>query len=336
MLFSCFSTLCILWNFGFSLGLSLGIQLISGLLLSCRYSSYYPYEIIDLSIRDVNNFWIISSIHSIGTTMYFIFMYIHMIRSVISSGSGGIIILSGVVLFIFSVLVAFLGYTLCYGNMAVWALTVVTSLIQFFPKGDIILTIILGNHSISSIIIPRALTIHFIGGIILWILTVVHLIEVHKVESTSDINMRSINSGQPFITSGLLKDLLMIIISYYFITINLEDETIIKLMMDDPHAQDSPELFKTPDPIGPEWYILSLYCGLKLQPLLSLMLNALAWIISLVKYRGKDSVQLSCYASLGSSALDAHNIMNSTLSDAISLMTIAIKNLTNQSISDKK
>ena len=113
--------------FGFILIILYSIQLISGLLLTVYYSSYYLYTFDSLFyiIFNVNYGYLIRLFHLMGSFLFIIFIYIHFLRSlyyIISFTSLNysfyIIYLSGVFILLLSLAISFLGYSLIWGQMS--------------------------------------------------------------------------------------------------------------------------------------------------------------------------------------------------------------------------
>ena len=75
-----------LWSIGSLAGLSLVIQIITGILLAMHYTPHIDYAFISVEhiMRDVNNGWLFRYIHANGASMMFITIYIHMFKNLYS------------------------------------------------------------------------------------------------------------------------------------------------------------------------------------------------------------------------------------------------------------
>lgn len=98
-------------------GLFLGIQIVTGLLLTSFYvpSGDFAFSGLERFIRDVNNGWLIHYIHSNGASFFFFSLYFHIGRGLYyRSFSGSMVFawVSGVTLFILVMATAFMGYVL--------------------------------------------------------------------------------------------------------------------------------------------------------------------------------------------------------------------------------
>lgn len=69
------------WNFGSLLGLTLVIQIVTGLLLATRYvSGSASFDSVVSIFQDVNYGWLIRLLHSTIASFFFLFLYLHMGR----------------------------------------------------------------------------------------------------------------------------------------------------------------------------------------------------------------------------------------------------------------
>ncbi|HET7280958.1 MAG TPA: cytochrome b N-terminal domain-containing protein, partial [Sphingomicrobium sp.] len=71
------------WNFGFSAGIFLTIQIITGIVLAMHYYSAADgafNSVNQLIMRDVNAGWLLRYAHMNGASFFFIAVYIHIFR----------------------------------------------------------------------------------------------------------------------------------------------------------------------------------------------------------------------------------------------------------------
>jgi ubiquinol-cytochrome c reductase cytochrome b subunit len=75
-------TLTYAWSFGSLAGISLVIQIISGLILSTFYTPHIDlaFDSIEFIMRDVKKGWLIRYTHANGASMFFIVVYCHIGR----------------------------------------------------------------------------------------------------------------------------------------------------------------------------------------------------------------------------------------------------------------
>lgn len=77
------SNISINWNYGSILGLCLVIQIISGVFLGMHFNANITlsFSLIEYIMRDINYGWLIRYIHSNGASLFFLFVYLHIARS---------------------------------------------------------------------------------------------------------------------------------------------------------------------------------------------------------------------------------------------------------------
>lgn len=76
------SNLSYMWNFGSLLGACLGVQLVTGILLSMHYipSIDEAFNSVESIMRDVNGGWLLRYLHANTASFFFIFIYCHVAR----------------------------------------------------------------------------------------------------------------------------------------------------------------------------------------------------------------------------------------------------------------
>ena len=105
------------WSLGSIAGICLAIQVISGVFLAMHYVPHVDYAFLSVEhiMRDVNNGWFFRYVHANGASMMFIALYAHMFKHLYYGSymrPRQILWVTGVVIFLITVLVAFLGYVL--------------------------------------------------------------------------------------------------------------------------------------------------------------------------------------------------------------------------------
>ncbi len=70
------------WNFGVLAGVSLVIQIVTGIVLAMHYSTdgNTAFRSVEHIMRDVNSGWLIRYAHANGASFFFIVVYIHIFR----------------------------------------------------------------------------------------------------------------------------------------------------------------------------------------------------------------------------------------------------------------
>lgn len=265
------------WNMGSILGMCLIIQLISGIILSIHYTPNIEIAFSSVShiTRDVNYGWIIRIIHSNGASIFFISLYIHTGRGIYYSSYKLITTwFVGVILILIVIARAFLGYVLPWGQISFWGATVITNLLSAVPYiGQLIVTWIWGGFSVDNSTLNRFFSIHFILPFIVVIITIIHLMFLHRTGSRNPIGINSNIDKIPFHPYYSIKDLIGF---SFIITILLVWSIIEPYILSDPDNFIPANPIITPIHIQPEWYFLYAYAILRAIP------NKLGGVIALL------------------------------------------------------
>jgi quinol-cytochrome oxidoreductase complex cytochrome b subunit len=257
------------WSFGSLAGVTLIIQMVSGIFLSMHYTPNIDlaFSSIEFIMRDVPNGWLIRYIHSNGASMFFIVVYAHICRglyygSYMSPRES--LWCSGVVLLLLMMATAFTGYVLPWGQMSLWGATVITSMVTIIPvAGQYILEWFWGGYTVSKPTLARFYTLHFVLPFTIAGATLLHLALLHKVGSNSPIGSDTGTDDVPFYPYFVAKDLFAFaiylsvfgaLVLYFPNVLNHPDNCI---------PADS---MQTPAHVVPEWYFLPYYAILRSIP----------------------------------------------------------------------
>ena len=117
------------WNWGSLAGLCLALQIVTGILLAMHYTGQVDYAFASVQhiMRDVQNGMILRYAHANGASLFFIAVYVHIVRGLYYSSSRQpreLVWISGVVILLLMIVTAFLGYVLPWGQMSFWGATV--------------------------------------------------------------------------------------------------------------------------------------------------------------------------------------------------------------------
>ena len=275
------------WSFGSLAGLSLVIQIVSGVFLSMFYTPHIDlaFASIEFIMRDVNNGWLVRYIHSNGASMFFLVVYCHILRGLYYGSylkPRELLWVSGVVLLLLMMATAFLGYVLPWGQMSFWGATVITSMFSVIPMvGQSIVEWLWGGFTVNNPTLNRFFTFHFflpfvIAGVVLF-----HLILLHKEGSSAPVADSAGVDHTPFYPYFFVKDqfaffcYLLIFSSLVFYYPNL---------LGDPNNYILADSIHTPRHIVPEWYFLPFYAILRSIPhkaagIISMLLSLLVLFI---------------------------------------------------------
>lgn len=270
------SNISYLWNFGSLLGICLFIQIITGLFLSMHYTSdiQSAFDRLIHICRDVNNGWLLRTLHANGASLFFICLYIHTGRG-IYYGSYKLTITwrVGIIIILLVMATAFMGYVLPWGQISFWGATVITNLLSAIPYlGQDLVQWIWGGFAVDSPTLVRFFTFHFILPFIVLIIVIIHLLFLHQTGSNNPLGIK-LNADKisfhPFFVS---KDLLGFVLTLIL---------LISLNLSNPYMLGDPDNFLpanpivTPVHIQPEWYFLFAYAILRSIP------NKLGGVIAL-------------------------------------------------------
>jgi ubiquinol-cytochrome c reductase cytochrome b subunit len=169
---------------GFLLFLTIGLQIVSGVLLALHYTSdiNHSYYSVMHIIRDIYYGWCLRYMHSSGASFVLGITYLHIGRGLYVSSYmyNTNLWLSGVVLFVFLMAIAFLGYVLAWGQMSFWGGTVITNLLSSVPC---LIEWMCGGFYVSNPTLKRFFVFHFILPFITIGFVIVHLYYLHYISS---------------------------------------------------------------------------------------------------------------------------------------------------------
>nr|YP_009545833.1 cytochrome b [Gorgonocephalus chilensis]AYO99625.1 cytochrome b [Gorgonocephalus chilensis] len=265
------------WNFGSLIGLSLIIQIFTGIFLAMHYTADISLAFSSIShiCRDVNYGWFLRNVHANGASMFFFCIYFHIGRGLYyGSFINNITWNIGVILFLFSIITAFLGYVLVWGQMSFWAATVITNLVTAIPYiGVDIVSWIWGGYSVDNPTLHRFFVFHFLFPFILVFLSILHLLFLHESGSNNPLGIFSDYDKVPFHVYFTSKDLFGFLL---FLVIIVGLSLIFPVALGDPENFIPANPLVTPPHIQPEWYLLFAYAILRSVP------NKLGGVIALV------------------------------------------------------
>nr|AIW64801.1 cytochrome b [Mekongiella wardi] len=264
------------WNYGSLLGLCLMIQIITGLFLSMHYSPNIETAFSSTIhiCRDVNNGWIIRTLHANGASMFFICIYLHVGRGIYYSSYSLLYTwMIGTIILFLVMATAFMGYVLPWGQMSFWGATVITNLLSAIPfMGADLVQWVWGGFAVDNATLNRFFTFHFLLPFLIMAMVMIHLLFLHQIGSNNPLGINSNSEKIPFHPYFTFKD---------SITIIMSTSLLILLCLINPYLLGDPDNFipanplVTPIHIQPEWYFLFAYAILRSIP------NKLGGVIAL-------------------------------------------------------
>ncbi len=242
------------------------IQIVTGLFLSFHYApTQEAFDNIDFIIREVNEGWFIRFTHANGASIFFLLMYIHMFRGLFFKRYKlKKVWLVGNLIFLLSILTAFLGYVLPWGQIRFWAATVITNLVRAVPFiGQTLVEWLWGGFRIRAVTLNRFYSFHFLLPLILLVLVIAHLLFLHLSLSSNPLGVKKsidyTEFHQYFTRKDFLGLILMFILWIFFVF-------FFPNLFIDPENYIYSNPIRTPTHIKPEWYFLPFYAVLRSVP----------------------------------------------------------------------
>jgi len=262
--YPCPSNISYLYNYGFLLNICIILQIITGIYLSIHYISHisYSFFIIKHIIHDIYNGSILRYLHSNEASFTFLITYSHIIRSIILQSYIYLFNtwITGIILYLILIVIAFLRYILPWGQMSYWGATVITNVLSFIPD---IVEWICGNFFIYNPTLNRFFILHFILPFLIIYLLLFHIFYLHLLSSNNPLNSINTNNKVTFFNYILNKDIygFLILFTLYYMQLGYG-----LLLISHPDNTLEVNILITPFHIVPEWYFLSFYTKLKTIP----------------------------------------------------------------------
>lgn len=276
------STMTYFWNFGSTLGVCLGVQILTGVLLTLHYTSFaaHSFRSIVEIIREVWSGWVIRFTHMNGASVFFFFIYLHLFRGIFYlRGVHKKVWVRGVSIIILLMAISFLGYVLPWGQMSYWAVAVITNLLSVIPiVGDSIVTWVWGGFAVRAPTLTRFYSLHFLLPFILSFFVVIHLVYLHSQGSSNRLGLnRNIDKIRfhPYFSIKDLTFICSIIILSFMVSF------FFPYILGDAINNVPANSIQTPVHIQPEWYFLPSYAILRALPRKTAGVLALALSVSI-------------------------------------------------------
>jgi len=259
------------YTFGGILSLCLGVQIVSGIVLSMHYtaSAGAAFASVEHIMRDVNYGWLLRYTHSNGASMFFIAVYLHMFRGLYYGSykpPREVLWILGCVIYLLMMATAFMGYVLPWGQMSFHGAVVITNIIGAIPViGGPILTWIQGGFAVDNATLNRFFSLHYLLPFMIAGVVILHVWALHVVgqNNPTGIDPKSKADTLPFTPYATVKDgfamsvFLILFAVFVFYMPNALGHA-------DNYIEANPLV--TPAHIVPEWYFLPFYAILRAVP----------------------------------------------------------------------
>ncbi len=310
-----------LWYYFGSLAmLILVMQIVTGIFLTMNYKPdvKFAFASVEYIMRDVSWGWLIRYMHSTGASMFFLVVYLHMMRGLMYGSyrkPRELLWIFGCLIYLTLMGEAFFGYLLPWGQMSYWGAQVIINLFSAIPIiGEDLSLWIRGDYNIGDATLNRFFAFHVIAmPLVLLGLVAAHLVALHEVGSNNpdgveikknlDVDGHP-KDGIPFHPYYTVKDLVGVVVFLaVFTAIIFFAPEVGGYFLEAPNFVPADPL-TTPAHIAPVWYFTPFYAMLRAVPSMfssqfpgvavmgaaTLILFALPWLdrgkVKSVRYRG--------------------------------------------------
>jgi ubiquinol-cytochrome c reductase cytochrome b subunit len=265
-----------LWTFGAILTFFLVVQIVTGVIVAMHYTpnTTLAFDSIERLMRDVNYGWLMRYTHMVGASLFFLAVYIHIFRGLYYGSYKApreVLWMIGVAILIVMIATAFMGYSLVWGQMSFWAVTVITNLFSSFDSiipglGTTLVQWIWGGFSVDNSTLNRLFSLHYLLPFIIVGLVALHVWALHVPGSNNPAGIEVRSQAKetlpfhPYFTTkdtlGLAVFALLFAYMVFYAPNYLGDAVN--------YVPANPLL--TPPHIVPEWYFLPFYAILRAVP----------------------------------------------------------------------
>jgi ubiquinol-cytochrome c reductase cytochrome b subunit len=265
-----------MWTFGGILTFCLFVQIVTGIVLAMHYvpNTALAFDSIERIMRDVNYGWLIRYTHAVGASMFFLAVYLHIFRGLYYGSYKApreVLWIIGVLIYLAMIATAFMGYSLVWGQMSFWAVTVITNLFSSLDAiipgvGTALVQWIWGGFAVDNPTLNRLFSLHYLLPFIIAGLVGLHIWALHVPgnNNPTGVDLRDVNREavpfHPYYTTkdGFALVVFTLIFAYFvFWAPNYLGHV-------DNYVPANP--LQTPAHIVPEWYLLPFYAILRAIP----------------------------------------------------------------------
>jgi len=257
------------WNFGFTAGIFLTIQIVTGIVLAMHYYATTDgafNSVNQLIMRDVNAGWLLRYAHMNGASFFFIAVYIHIFRGLYYGSYKApreLVWMLGLVIYLLMMATAFMGYVLPWGQMSYWGAQVITGFFSAFPVvGEPIRVWLLGGYAPDQAALTRFFSLHYLLPFVIAGVVILHIWALHIPGSSNPtgVDVRDEKDTLPFHPFYTAKDGWFVgafLLVYAIVTFFAPNY----LGHADNYIPANP--LATPAEIVPEWYFWPFYAILR-------------------------------------------------------------------------
>ncbi|WP_139412967.1 cytochrome b [Bartonella mastomydis] len=256
------------YTFGGILTLMLLSQLLTGLVLSLHYvpDIHLAFETGERFRREGQFGWLFRPWHSVGSSFFFIAVYIHLARGLYYGSYKNMremVWITGIFIYIIMMAIAFFGYVLVWGMMSISAASVIAGLLKTIPLvGAWLHEILLGGYGVGQPTLNRFYVFHYVLSFILLLFVGLHIWAIHCVGqgNPTGLAIQSDKETVPFSPYTLIKDIFAITVFLIFFAWFL---FYMPDYMGQAENYSVADPLKAPLRVVPEWYFLPFYAMLR-------------------------------------------------------------------------
>ena len=263
-----------MWNFGVLAGFMLVVQIVTGIVLAMHYVPHidFAFDSVQHIRRDVNYGWLLQAIHANGASMFFMVVYVHILRGFYFGSYKSpreILWFLGIIIYLIMMATGFMGYVLPWGQMSFWGAKVITNLFSAFDFipfiGDGIVEWLWGGFAVGQPTLNRFYSLHYLLPFVLVGVVILHIWALHIPGSTNPLGIDADGPYDkipfhPYYTAKDAFGLGVFVIFYSIFVFYMPD------FLGHPDNYIKADPLVTPAHIVPEWYYLPFYAILRAIP----------------------------------------------------------------------
>nr|YP_009183733.1 cytochrome b [Ulva prolifera]YP_009239267.1 cytochrome b [Ulva linza]ALN38263.1 cytochrome b [Ulva prolifera]AML80590.1 cytochrome b [Ulva linza]QZJ45956.1 apocytochrome b [Ulva prolifera] len=263
------SNLNYFWGFGSLAGISLVIQIATGVFLACHYTPEVnlAFSSVEHIMRDVQGGFILRYMHANGASMFFTVTMVHMLRSLYYGSYQApreAVWCVGVVILLLMVATAFMGYSLPFGQQSLWGISVITSLFSVVPfVGTELVQWLWGGFSVNNATLNRFFSLHYLLPFLIAGASIVHIAALHHKGSNNPLGINASADKINFYPYLVYKDRVGLLLFAIIFSVLV---WFAPNLLAHPDNNIPANSLVTPLSIVPEWYFLIVYCILRSIP----------------------------------------------------------------------
>jgi ubiquinol-cytochrome c reductase cytochrome b subunit len=251
------------WGFGSLAGLSLIIQIVTGVFLACHYTPdvNLAFNSVEHIMTDVQGGFLLRYAHANGASLFFLVTFIHMLRSLYYGSyqtPREAVWVVGILILFLMIATAFLGYSLPFGQQSLWGISVITSLFSVVPfVGNQLVEWLWGGFSVNNATLNRFFSLHYLLPFLISAASIVHIAALHHKGSNNPLGLNSASDKIAFYPYFVYKDRAGLMVFLIVLSVLV---CFAPNLLSHPDNNIPANSLVTPLSIIPEWYFCVQMC----------------------------------------------------------------------------